>query len=116
MAARDIDEYLAGLGEPQRTTLATLRRTIHDVVPDVEECISYGVPGFRVGGSVIAGFAGFARHCGYYPHSDSVLAELGDVVAGYDTSTGTLRFPVDEPLPVELVRRLIEVRRREAGV
>ena len=62
---------------------------------------------------MIAGFAGFAHHCGFYPHSNSALPQLGDEIAGYDTSKGTLRFPVDEPLPPELVHRLIEIRRRE---
>ncbi|MFW2332631.1 iron chaperone [Ilumatobacter sp.] len=113
MAAPDIDEYLAGLAEPQRSTLETLRSTIRALAPEAEECMSYGVPGFRLGGSVIAGFAGFAHHCGFYPHSDSVLPQLGDEIAGYDTSKGTLRFPVDEPLPPELVHRLTEIRRRE---
>ena len=116
MVAPDIDSYLEGLDEPQRSTLGSLRTTIGELVPEAEECMSYGVPGFRLGGSVIAGFAGFARHCGYYPHSDEVISELGEELDGYDTSTGTLRFPVDEPLPVDLVRRLIDVRRREAGV
>lgn len=115
MAASEVDAYLDGLAEPQRATLETLRGTIRDLVPEAEECMSYGVPGFRLGGSMIAGFAGFTRHCGYYPHSEAVIAALGDEVDGYDTSAGTLRFPIDEPLPVDLVRRLIDLRRREVG-
>lgn len=113
MAAEEIDEYLATLDEQRRATLEQLRRTILDVVPDAEQCISYGVPAFKVDGDAVAGFAAFQRHLTYLPHSGSVLSELADELGGYTASKGALRFPVDTPLPETLVRRLIEVRRRQ---
>jgi len=110
----EIDAYLAELEEPKRSTLEQLRNAILEVVPDAEECISYGVPAFRVDGKVIAGFAAFKNHLSYLPHSGSVFPELKEEVASYVTSTGALRFPVDTSLPRQLVERLIRVRMAQA--
>ena len=114
MSAAEIDEYLDRLGEPKRSTLSRLRRDILAVVPDAEQCISYAVPGFKVAGKTIAGFAAFKDHLSYLPHSGSVFPELGEELAGYGKSSGALRFPVDRPLPPELVEKLITIRLRQA--
>ena len=114
MSAAEIDEYLEALEEPKRSTLARLRRDILAVVPDAEQCISYAVPGFKVAGKTIAGFAAFKNHLSYLPHSGSVFPELAGELAGYQKSPGSLRFPVDQPLPPELVEKLIAVRLRQA--
>jgi uncharacterized protein YdhG (YjbR/CyaY superfamily) len=116
MAADEVDDYLATLDEPKRSTLQTLRRSILAVVPDAEQCISYGMPAFRVDGKVVAGFAAFKKHLSYLPHSGSVLADLGDDVAGYTRTSGSLHFPVDEPLPDDLVRKLVEAKLRRLGL
>lgn len=116
MAQQEIDDYLAGLDEPKRATLEALRRSILAVVPDAEQVISYGMPAFKVGGKAVAGFAAFKGHLSYLPHSGSVLNTLADEVAGYEMSKGALRFAVDEPLPDDLVRKLVEARRRELGL
>jgi uncharacterized protein YdhG (YjbR/CyaY superfamily) len=113
VSEQEIDAYLAKLEEPKRTTLRDLRQTIHDVIPDAEQCISYGVPGFRLHGKVVAGFAAFTNHLSYLPHSGSVLSVLADDLAGYVSTPGSLHFPVDQPLPRSLVEKLIEVRLRE---
>ena len=113
MPLKEIDKYLAGLDEVKRTTLGELRRTIVAIVPDAEECISYGMPAFRLEGKVIAGFAAFANHLAYLPHSGSVLAELSGDLAGYKSTPGSLHFPIDKPLPKALVKKLIAVRLRE---
>jgi len=113
MPAADIDAYLDGLAEPKRTTLQKLRETIRSIVPEAEECISYGVPAFRLNGKVIAGFAAFKNHLSYLPHSGSVFTQLPEDVSGYVTSSGALRFPIDRPLPKALVRKLIAVRLRD---
>jgi uncharacterized protein YdhG (YjbR/CyaY superfamily) len=117
VAPRGIDEYLAALDEPKRTTLQKLRETIRGVIPRAEECISYGMPAFRLEGKVVAGFAAFKNHLAYLPHSGSVLRELADDLAAYESTEGSLHFPVDRPLPKALVKKLItsrlnEVRRR----
>ena len=116
VARNDVDKYLELLDAPKRAALEHLRRTILAVVPDAEECISYGVPAFKVGGKVVAGFAAFKNHLSYLPHSGSVLSELDDEVAGYQTTKGSLHFAVDQPLPADLVRRLVETRRQQLGL
>jgi len=114
VSAEEIDQYLAALDEPKRTTLATLRRTILEIMPDAEQGISYGVPAFKVRGKTIAGFAAFKHHLSYLPHSGSVFPQLTPELTGYAFSTGALRFGIDEPLPVPLVEKLIAVRLQQA--
>src|ERR1700692_1722371 len=114
MSAAEIDQYLDRLNEPKRSTLRRLRRDIVAVVPGAEQCISYAVPGFRIAGKTIAGFAAFKNHLSYLPHSGSVFPELADELRGYTFSTGALRFEVDRALPAPLVEKLVEVRLRQA--
>jgi len=114
MSAAEIDAYLARLEEPKRTSLSQLRATILELIPDAEQGISYAVPAFRVRGKVIAGFAAFKHHLSYLPHSGSVFPELREDVAPYATSSGALQFPIDTPLPRELVEKLIAVRLAQA--
>jgi uncharacterized protein YdhG (YjbR/CyaY superfamily) len=116
VATEEIDRYLAALDEPKRRTLDALRKSILGVVPDAEQCISYGMPAFKVQGKTVAGFAAFKNHLSYLPHSGSVLAAIADDVAGYETSKGALRFPIDEPLPEPLVKKLVDTRMRELGL
>ena len=114
MSSAEIDDYLAVLDEPKRSTLEQLRRTILEVLPEAEEGIAYQLPSFRVDGVVVAGFGAFKNHLSYFPHSGSVLPVLAEELASYQTSRGTLRFAVDDPLPRSLVERLIEVRVAQA--
>jgi uncharacterized protein YdhG (YjbR/CyaY superfamily) len=114
MSAEEIDRYIDALAEPKRTTLARVRQTIVDLIPEAEQGISYGFPAFRVRGKTIAGFAAFKNHLSYLPHSGSVFPELEDELRGYSTSSGALRFSVDEPLPAPLVEKLITVRLQQA--
>jgi uncharacterized protein YdhG (YjbR/CyaY superfamily) len=112
----EIDGYLAEVEEPKGTTLETLRRSILEVVPDAEQCISYGTPAFKVDGKTVAGFAAFKNHLSYLPHSGSVLGQLGDEIAGYTSTKGALHFAVGAPLPDALVRKLVETRLHELGL
>jgi uncharacterized protein YdhG (YjbR/CyaY superfamily) len=114
LPASDIDEYLAGIEDPKRSTLQAVRRTIRSILPEAEECISYGCPAFKVRGKTVAGFAAFKTHLSYLPHSGSVFPEMRRELKGYSMSSGALRFPIDEPLPRELVEQLIAVRMRQA--
>jgi uncharacterized protein YdhG (YjbR/CyaY superfamily) len=113
VAKREIDEYVAALEEPKRATLQKLRQTIRDIVPDAEECISYGMPAFRLDGKIVAGFAAFKDHLSYLPHSGSVLGELAGDLAGYRSTPGSLHFPIDRPLSKTLVKKLITLRLKE---
>ncbi len=114
MSKREVDDYLASLDEPKRSTLTALRQTILTVIPEASQCISYGHPAFRVQGKVVAGFAAFKNHLSYLPHSGSVFPELRDELTKYKTSAGALQFPVDAPLPKPLVRKLVTIRLRQA--
>jgi uncharacterized protein YdhG (YjbR/CyaY superfamily) len=116
MSREEIDAYIAELDEPKRSTLESLRRSILEVVPDAQEGLAYRMPAFKVQGKTVAGFAAFKDHLSYLPHSGSVLAELGDEVAGYETSKGALKFAVDKPPPKRLVKKLITTRMRELGL
>ena len=110
MAKTVIDEYLAGLDEAKRSSLEVVRQRIRQAVPDAEECISYRLPAFRLDGNMVAGFAAFKNHLSYLPHSGSVLPALADKLVGYERTTGSLHFPIHEPLSQELVSALIAVR------
>jgi uncharacterized protein YdhG (YjbR/CyaY superfamily) len=113
MTAADVDAYLDELDEPKRATLMRLRMDILAAIPQAEQCLSYGVPAFKVGGKTIAGFAAFKNHLSFLPHRGSVFPELAEELAGYEKSSGALRFEVDRSLPAELVNKLIDVRLRQ---
>lgn len=110
MSRQEIDDYLAGLDEVRRTSLAELRQTIRGIVPEAEECMSYGTPAFRLRGKVVAGFAAFKNHLSYLPHSGSVFDEMASELTGYTMTKGALHFPIDAPLPEPIVKQLIAVR------
>ena len=81
------------------------------IVPEADEGLSYGVPAFKISGSPVAGFACAKKHCSYFPHSGTVLEQVEDeLLAGYDWSKGTLRFPPDTVPEEQLIRRLVELR------
>jgi uncharacterized protein YdhG (YjbR/CyaY superfamily) len=106
---KTIDEYLAPLSDEKRVTLEQLRRTIQSAAPGAEECISYKIPGFRMGGRLLVSFGAGANHCAFYPGAHPVTAHRREL-EGYDASKGTIRFPVDRPLPAALVRKLVKTR------
>ncbi len=105
-----VDEYLASAPEPHRSTLEVTRATLRSILPEAEEGLSYGVPAFMVGGKPVAGYAFFKNHCSYFPHSGSVLEAIAEGLEDYEWSKGTLKFPVDQPLPESVVRRLVAAR------
>jgi uncharacterized protein YdhG (YjbR/CyaY superfamily) len=105
-----IDAYLAGVKGEKRAALDKLRKTIRAIVPKAEECISYGLPAFRLDGKIVAGFAATAKGCAYYPFSGSTLRSLADELEGYDGTKGSLHFDPAEPLPTTLVRKLLKAR------
>jgi uncharacterized protein YdhG (YjbR/CyaY superfamily) len=110
LSSEDVDKYLQGIDEPERSTLEALRRTILDIVPDAEQVISYKVPAFRVEGRIVAGFAAFKHHLTYLPFSGSVLPALARELDGYTMTKSALHFPVARPLPKKLVKKLIDAR------
>jgi uncharacterized protein YdhG (YjbR/CyaY superfamily) len=106
---RTIDEYLSVLSAEKRDALQALRRIIRSVAPAAEECISYGIPAFRLNGMLV-GFAAHANHCALYAWNATTIADFSDELKGFDTSKGTIRFTPDKPLTEALVRHLVEAK------
>jgi uncharacterized protein YdhG (YjbR/CyaY superfamily) len=108
-APETIDEYLAPLSNEKRAALEKLRKDIKSAAPQAEECISYQVPGFRLGGRLLVSFGAAANHCAFYPGAYPIEAHKDELKA-YGTSKGTIRFPANKPLPATLVRKLVKSR------
>ena len=94
----------------KRAALEKLRQIIRSTVPQAEEGVSYGIAAFRLNGKPIAGLGASASHCTYFPMSGATIATLKAELKKYDTSKGAIRFPIDEPLPIALVRKLLKAR------
>jgi uncharacterized protein YdhG (YjbR/CyaY superfamily) len=104
-----IDDYLAPLSDEKRAALQKLRRAIRASAPKAEECISYQIPAFRLGGRMLVAFGAAANHCAFYAGSAPVEG-YKDELKAYDTSKGTIRFQADSPLPATLVRKLVKAQ------
>jgi uncharacterized protein YdhG (YjbR/CyaY superfamily) len=108
--AKNVNEYLAGLPEPARSTLKTVRAVIRSVVPaETTEVISYGIPTFKYKRGLVA-FAAFKDHCSFFPMGSSVLDAFKEELKGFRVSKGTLHFPLDRPLPAALVKKIVKAR------
>jgi uncharacterized protein YdhG (YjbR/CyaY superfamily) len=108
IAPKNVDEYLAGVPEPARSTLQKVRAVIRSVVPPgTTEVISYRIPMFKYKGMLV-GFAAFSNHCSLFP--GAVPEAFKNELKQYPTSKGTIQFPVDKPLPAALVKKLVKAR------
>ena len=108
-APKNVNEYLAGVPEPARSTLYKIRTTIRAAVPpEATECISYGMPAFKHKG-VLVWFAAFSNHCSLFP-TGAVIEAFKKELKGFSTSKGTIQFPTDKPLPAALVKKLVKAR------
>ena len=108
-----VDDYMAQLPDDRREAMEQLRSTIRAAAPEAEEAISYNMPAFRVDGRFLVSYEAFKRHYSLFPWSDQMVEELGDAVKPYAVGKGTLRFPADEPIPLDLVTRIVAIRIRE---
>jgi uncharacterized protein YdhG (YjbR/CyaY superfamily) len=108
-APKGVDEYLASVPEPARSTLNKMRATIRSAVPaEAIETISYRMPAFKHKG-VLVWFAAFSDHCSLFPTA-AVIEEFRNDLKGFSTSKGTIHFPTDKPLPTALVKKLVKAR------
>ena len=110
---KDIDAYLAAQPEDFRRALQALRETVRAAVPDAEEAFVYGVPGFKLNGKSLACYAGFKKHCGFYPLSPAVIDAFARELEGYEIAKGTIRFQPEKPLSKTLVKKLAKARAAE---
>jgi uncharacterized protein YdhG (YjbR/CyaY superfamily) len=107
--ARAVDEYLATIPEPARSTLNKVRATIRTVVPaETEEVISYGMPAFKHK-KVLVWYAAFSEHCSLFP-TPSVIEQFKTDLKGYKIAKGTIQFPIDKPLPASLLNKIVKAR------
>jgi len=105
-----MDAYLAAVPEPARSTLEKVRAVIRSVVPpETIETISYGMPTFKYKGSLVC-FGAFSNHCSFFPMNASLIERFRDELKGYQTAKGTIRFPLDKPLPAALLKKMVKAR------
>lgn len=108
MKPKSHDEYLAGVSDEKRAALQKLRKDIQAAAPKLEECISYGVPSYRLNGKFLLSYGAASKHCAFYP--GATVQRLKKELKGYETSKGTIRFAADKPLPSALVRKIVKAR------
>jgi uncharacterized protein YdhG (YjbR/CyaY superfamily) len=108
---KTIDEYIAGFPSDVQALLEEIRATIRMAAPGAGETIKYGIPTFTLKGNVVH-FAAFEKHIGFYP-DPSGIEKFKDELSAYELSKGTIRFPLDQPIPFDLIRRITEFRVEE---
>ena len=108
---KTIDEYIRDFPPPVQEILEKMREIIHEVAPGAEETISYGMPAFRLKGNLVY-FAAFRNHIGFYPTSSGIEA-FENELSPYVHAKGSIQFPIDKPIPYDLVRRIVKFRVEE---
>ncbi len=114
---QSVDGYIAGFPAETRAVLEEIRAIVRAAAPDATETMSYAIPTFDLGGRHLVLFAGYGRHVGFYPTPEGIAA-FEDELTAFRTAKGSVQFPLDEPLPTDLIRRLVafwvaaETRRR----
>jgi uncharacterized protein YdhG (YjbR/CyaY superfamily) len=107
----DVDKYIAGFPEDIRKALEKLRATLKKAAPDAEEIINYGIPTLTYHGNLVH-FGGFKNHIGFYPTPSGIEAFKKDL-SGYEMAKGSVKFPLDKPLPLDLITRIVKFRVKE---
>lgn len=102
---KDIDEYLANFSGDNREKLDTIRQIVKEIAPESKEKISYGIPTFTLNGKNLVHFAGYDNHIGFYPGS-APIKEFEKELKGYKTSKGTIQFPLNKPIPYDLIQKI----------
>lgn len=116
-AISDHDAYIADASDQFQPLLAALRAQLAGTLPDAEEVIQYGMPGFRVGGSIIASYAAFSKQCGLYLSAGAIATHADDITsAGLKASKTGITFPPNNPIPADLVERLALASRKDLGL
>ena len=106
-----VDEYFADFPKDVQVKLSEMRRAIREAAPDAEETISYQMPAYRLNG-VLVWYAAFKDHIGFFPR-ETAIAEFKQKLAGYKISKGTIQFPIEKPIPIDLVKEIVEFRVKE---
>lgn len=107
-----IDDYIALYPKEVQIVLEKLRKVIRGVVPEASETISYGIPTFKLMGKNLVHFGGYAKHIGFYPSPKGIEA-FKEELSVYEGGKGTVQFPLDKPIPYDLVKRIVIFRAKE---
>ena|SRR5258708_6123084 len=105
-----VEDYMRGLVPLQRDALEQIRDIVLEIAPDAREALSYNMPAYKVADQYLIWFAAFKRHISIFPASDDMVEDLGEEVGKFRTSTGTLQFPMKEPLPEATIRKIVRYR------
>jgi uncharacterized protein YdhG (YjbR/CyaY superfamily) len=108
-ASTNIKEYISGFPEDVREILNQVRATIQKAAPDAEESISYGMPAYKLNGKVLVYFAGYKNHIGFYATPTGHIA-FANELSKYKQGKGSVQFPLDQPIPYELIAQIVEFR------
>ncbi|MGB8192237.1 MAG: DUF1801 domain-containing protein, partial [Chitinophagaceae bacterium] len=108
---KTVEEYLSAFPDSTKKLLKELRRTIKESAPDAEELISYNMPAYKLHGALVY-FAAYKGHIGFYPITSGIRAFEKELSA-YEGSKGTVKFPLDKPLPLKLISRIVKYRVKE---
>jgi uncharacterized protein YdhG (YjbR/CyaY superfamily) len=111
---KTIDEYIATFPKNVQSILEDLRQVIRDAAPEAEEAISYQVPAFRLNGNLVL-FAAFKSHIGFYPNP-SVIDAFKEELSDYELSKGTVKFPINKPIPFDLIKKMVRYGVKESVV
>lgn len=111
---KSVDEYIAAQPDDVRGALDCVRSAIREALPAAEEIISYKIPAYKLNGRSMLWFAGWKRHYSVYPAGDRLVAAFKDELARYEIKKGTIRFPLSEPVPARLIKRIAKFRAKEA--
>lgn len=111
--AASVDEYIASHWTAVQRVLRRVRSTIRKALPGADETISYGIPTFKLDGRPVIYYAGWSAHYSLYPSTARLAAALGDALAPYRVSKGTIRFALTDPVPVRLIARIAKLRAQE---
>ena len=109
---KNVDEYISSFPDDIRKILSRIRKIILSQAPDAEEFIAYKMPAYRTFGKTLIYFAGFRNHIGLYATPSGHIA-FADELAGYKHGKGSVQFPVDEPIPYDLIKKIVEFRVEE---
>lgn len=104
--SKTIDEYIAGFPEDTQNIRQQIRNTIKNVAPDAVETISYAIPSFKINGVILVYFAAFKRHIGFYPTPKGIEA-FKEELSAFKMGKGSVQFPLDKPIPLELIGRIV---------
>ncbi|HTA27505.1 MAG TPA: DUF1801 domain-containing protein [Bacteroidia bacterium] len=108
---KDVDEYIASFPKETQKLLKEVRAAIQEAAPQAEEVISYSMPAYRLNG-IVVWFGGHTHHIGFYPHG-ATMEKFKKELARYKQTKGSIRFPMDEPIPIALIKKMVKLRVKE---